>query len=133
MFSHVSLIVFTNIVIFSIYHQGKQHKGCVDLVFFDGASNVQNAGRILQARYPRITVGHGAEHAVSLFFSDVSTKIPELVVLSNFVKKLRNVFGSTRHIFTAMFNKYSKKHNKGINLLCVWGQEINRLPRTILY
>ena len=56
----------------------------MDLVFFDGASNVQNAGRILSARYPRITVGHGAEHVVSLFFSDVFNKIPEFEILSNF-------------------------------------------------
>jgi hypothetical protein len=40
----------------------------VDLVFFDGGSNVQNAGKILKAFNPSITVGHGAEHVVSLFF-----------------------------------------------------------------
>ena len=34
----------------------------------------------------------------------------------NFAKKLRNVFGSTRHKTTAMFNKYSKRHNNGIRL-----------------
>ena len=45
--------------------------GIVDLVFFDGASNVQNAGELLKVKFPRITVGHGAEHVVSLFFSDV--------------------------------------------------------------
>jgi hypothetical protein len=47
----------------------------VDLVFFDGASNVQNAGQLLRVRYPRITVGHGAEHVVSLFFKDVYEKV----------------------------------------------------------
>ncbi len=45
--------------------------GIVDLVLFDGASNVQNAGELLKVKFPRITVGHGAEHVVSLFFSDV--------------------------------------------------------------
>ena len=83
----MSLVAFTNIALVSIYHQGKQHKGCVDLVFFDGTSNVQNAGRILQARYPRITVGHGAEHVVSMFFSDVFTKIPKFVVFFLFCKE----------------------------------------------
>ena len=34
--------------------------GIVDLVFFDGASNVQNAGELLRVKYPCITVGHGA-------------------------------------------------------------------------
>ena len=85
-------------------------------MFFDGASNVQNAGRMLQARHPRITVGHGAEHVVSLFFSDVFTKMPEFEILANFAKKLRNIFGSTRHVTTAIFNKLSKKHNKGIRI-----------------
>jgi hypothetical protein len=52
--------------------------GIVDLVFFDGASNVQNAGKILRAYNPQIlTVGHhGAEHVVSLFFY-VYTKVSE--------------------------------------------------------
>ena len=44
-------------------------------MFFDGASNVKNAGELLQAKYPRITVGHGAEHVVSLFFKDVYEKV----------------------------------------------------------
>ena len=70
----------------------------------------------MQARYPRITVGHGAEHVTSLFFSDVFNKIPAFAVLANFSKKIRNVFGSTRHILTAIFNKHSKKHNKGIRV-----------------
>ena len=65
----------------------KRSPGIVDLVFFDGASNVQNAGQILQAFNPRITVGHGAEHVVSLFFSDVYNKVPQFKQLSEFCKK----------------------------------------------
>ena len=68
--------------------------GIVDLVLFDGASNVQNAGTILQAFNPRITVGHGAEHVVSLFFSDVYLKVQRFQKLSEFGKKVRNIFGS---------------------------------------
>jgi len=90
--------------------------GIVDLVFFDGASNVQNAGQILQAFNPRITVGHGAEHVVSLFFSDVYRKIPEFQKLSEFGKKLRNIFGSVRHIPKAIFETHSKQHNRGVYL-----------------
>ena len=44
----------------------KKSPGIVGLVFFYGASNVQNAGEILRIFNPRITVGHGAEHVVSL-------------------------------------------------------------------
>ena len=56
---------------------GKKSPGVIDLVFFDGASNVQNAGEILRAYNWQITVGHGAKHVVSLFLSDVYTKVPE--------------------------------------------------------
>jgi hypothetical protein len=40
----------------------------VDLLYFDGASNVQKAGRILEAYSPRATTLHGSEHVISLFF-----------------------------------------------------------------
>ena len=93
---------------------GKKSPGVIDLVFFDGASNVQNAGEILRAYNRRITVGHGAEHVVSLFFSDVYTKVPEFKRLSNFAKKVHNIFGSVRHSPSAMFKKYSRAHNKGV-------------------
>ena len=46
----------------------KKLRGIVDLVFFDGASNVQNAGEILRAYNPRITVGHGANMLCLCFF-----------------------------------------------------------------
>ena len=49
-------------------HGPNSLSGATDLVFFDGATNVQNAGKILAALHPRISVGHGAEHVVSLFF-----------------------------------------------------------------
>ena len=41
------------------------------LVLFDGASNVQKAVNILAVSYPQITVLHGAEHVLSLFFSNI--------------------------------------------------------------
>ena len=45
-----------------------------DIVTFDGASNVQLAGRLLKVHYPKFTVIRGVEHIVSLFFNDVSKK-----------------------------------------------------------
>ena len=93
----------------------KTYSGLVDLVFFDGASNVQNAGKILRAFNPRITVGHGAEHVVSLFFSDVYTKVRYFVILSVFAEKVRNIFGSVRHAPLAMFKKYTRVHNNGVH------------------
>ncbi len=69
----------------------KSLTGAVDLVFFDGATNVQNAGKILAALHPRISVGHGAEHVVLLFFSDVFRKYNEHALLSKFCKFCRNI------------------------------------------
>ncbi len=57
-------------------NQKTDHRGVVDLVLFDGASNVQNAGKLVSITYPHITVVHGAEHVVSLFFKDIFTEMP---------------------------------------------------------
>ena len=78
--------------------------GAVDLVYFDGASNVQKAGAC------------AAEHTTSLLFDNVYNKVQEFKELGDFAKKLRNVFGGTRHAPASMFKKYSKKHNRGISL-----------------
>jgi len=94
----------------------KSQEGTVDLVFFDGASNVQNAGEILRAFNPRITVGHGAEHVVSLFFSDVYTKVRDFKILAVFAERVRNIFGSVRHAPSAMFKKHTRQHNNGVHL-----------------
>ncbi len=47
-----------------------------DCFFFDSAANVQKAGAILCARYPRAMCFHGGEHVLSLFFSDLSKLKP---------------------------------------------------------
>jgi hypothetical protein len=91
-------------------------------------------------KYPCITVGHGAEHVVSLFFKDVyeqvsdmhayvvlfdtddsscmmfCCKVLEFRVVSEFAKKCQNIWGSVHHKPSAMFKKYSKQHNNGIPL-----------------
>ena len=92
----------------------QSHPGVVDLLLFDGASNVQNAGKHLAISNPRITVVHGTEHVVSLFFKDVFTKVPVFIHIAKFVKRCRNIFGSTRHGPHAIFKKYSKEFNNGI-------------------
>ena len=50
------------------------------LFWFDGASNVQKAGKILEAKFPRSYTLHGGEHVVALFFSDIA-KIFEIKVM----------------------------------------------------
>jgi hypothetical protein len=93
-----------------------RHTGIVDLVYFDGAKNVQNAGLILAAKHPHITAGHGAEHAVSLFFSNVFNCTKEYNALSKFYKVCRNIWGGVRHSPSAIFKENSRRHNGGINL-----------------
>ena len=90
------------------------HRGVVDLLLFNGASNVQKAAKLVSVEYPRITVIHGAEHVISLFFKDVFTKVEAFKLLSVFSNRCRNVFGSTRHGPHAIFKKHSMLHNKNI-------------------
>jgi hypothetical protein len=85
----------------------------LDCVFFDGAGDVQKAGRILAAINPRITVLHGAEHVVSLFCKDVAKLTPIKVVILKY-KFLYRVFGSgSMHRPYAVFSKCAKEFNKG--------------------
>ena len=85
----------------------------LDCVFFDGAGDVQKAGRILAAINPRITVLHGAEHVVSLFCKDVAQLTPIKIVILKY-KFLYRVFGSgSMHRPYAVFTKCAKEFNKG--------------------
>ena len=99
-----------------INFKGKSNAGIVDLVLFDGATNVQNSRKIMDMRYPWITVLHVIEYVGSLIFKDLYEKTPEFALLRNFTRQARNMFGSIRHLPTAMFGNYSKNHNKGINI-----------------
>ncbi len=97
-------------------HSQKKCTGIINLALYDGASNMQKAGELLRVKYPCITVGHGAEHVVSLFFADVYRKTLEFQVMSKFAKKCRNIWGSVCHKPSAMFKKYLREHNNGIPL-----------------
>jgi hypothetical protein len=55
-------------------NQKTHHREVVDLLLFDGASNVMNDGKLVSIIYPHIIIVHGAEHVVSLFFKDIFTK-----------------------------------------------------------
>ena len=90
-------------------------KGSVDLIIFDGASNVQGAGHILGACYPRSTTIKGGEHGCALFFNDVFSVVKEFRMLKAFNNSLCNVFGGrgTRHVAGQVFAKFSKAENGG--------------------
>jgi hypothetical protein len=86
----------------------------IDCVFFDGASNVQKAGRLLAAKYPRIHVQTCAAHSVSLFFSDVCKKLWQFRLMLMNYRRLFRLFGSgSMHSPYAMFCSQSKQFNNG--------------------
>jgi hypothetical protein len=84
-----------------------------DVFFFDGASNVQKAGQILMAKFPRTFCFHGGEHVVSLFFSSIA-KIRPIKLLILKTCRLYNVLGSgANHAIHAQFIAQSALANKG--------------------
>ena len=86
---------------------------CTDLIIFDGASNVQKAGSLLEAQFPHVSVIHGAEHVVSLFYSSVF-RIKEFDCFKRLNSSLYRYFGSgSNHSFYATFSKHSRDHNQG--------------------
>ena len=138
----------------STNESNKIQQGVVNLVLFDGASNVQKARRIMAIHHPRITVVHGAEHVTSLFFKDVYTNVSPVrcnssqtncaavlilfcqslfKALSNFGKWLQNVFRSCRHVPMAMLRKYSKAHNRGIFVGFIKSLGYRMAGNTLLY
>jgi hypothetical protein len=86
---------------------------CTDLVIFDGASNVQKAGALLEAKFPHLTVIHGAEHVISSFYHDIF-KLPQFEMLKNINRLIYRYFGSgSMHSPYAIFSKQTKDHNGG--------------------
>jgi hypothetical protein len=88
-------------------------KQFIDCVFFDGASNVQKAGVIMQVHYPRVVVLHGADHVVSLLFKDLSNikVVKHQIVRYRFIYR---VFGSgTMHSLYYIFQRHARAFNNG--------------------
>jgi len=107
-----------------------EYPNTVDYCTFDGAANVQKAGEVLQAHYPRIVCTHGAEHVISLFFQDCF-HTPVLQTLSKICKKAYAVFGSgSMHGPYAIFQKISKMHNVVPSGWYQNGWRSNRFPET---
>ena len=87
------------------------------LIMFDGASNVQLGGKRLKLHYPKLTVIHGVEHIVSLFFNYVS-KIPIVNKIISAHNMIYNIFGSgIYHKPHSIFKSKSQEfHNINIRL-----------------
>jgi hypothetical protein len=104
---------------------------CCDVIYFDGASNVQKAGCTLEVTYPRTVVLHGAEHVVSLFFNNMFT-LPVFQFFNKVARRLYGVFGNgSMHAPYAIFQKYSKKHIEGVSIGLVRAAS-TRMAGTIL-
>ena len=91
-----------------------------DIVMFDGALNVQLAGRLFKVCHPKLTVVRGVEHTVSLFFNYFSI-IPIVNQMISAHKIIYNIFGSgiyhkPHYIFKF---KYQEFHNRNIGLFSV--------------
>jgi hypothetical protein len=84
-----------------------------DVVFFDGASNVQLAGQILAEHFPRMTCLKGVEHCVALLFSDLAKidVVKDTILRQN---RMYLVFSSgIFHASHAIFRGQSKSFNNG--------------------
>lgn len=86
---------------------------CTDLIIFDGASNVQKAGALIEAQFPHVSVIHGAEHVISLFYQDIF-QLPQFKMLKNLNRLIYRCFGSgSMHSPYAIFSKHTRDHNGG--------------------
>ena len=92
-------------------------KKLIDMVAFDGAANVQKAGRALCEFYPRCTVIHGGEHVVSLVCGDIC-KLPVIYALINVNKALYRFF-MLHHMPHSMLAAESRKRNSGVAVMMI--------------
>lgn len=84
----------------------------VTALFFDGASNVQKAGRLAMLKYPRISSKHGTEHVMSLVMQDIfEMRVPQL--LRRIYSKLHLYFGGSHHDLHAVFTNFTEASNGG--------------------
>jgi hypothetical protein len=96
-----------------------EYPNCIDLVYFDRASNVQKAGTVLEAKDPGNVVLHCAEHVIALFFNSVF-KLNIIPAFSSITKRAYWIFGSgSMHLPYWIFQKYSKTHNNGRNICLI--------------
>ena len=82
------------VIDFETYERDWPNQKLSDIVMFDGSSNFKIMRRLLKVHYPTLTVMHGVEHTVSLFFNDVS-KIPIVYQKISNHKMIYNIFGSS--------------------------------------
>ena len=96
-----------------IVNEFDPNKCYFDLAMFDGAKNVQTAGKLMEQLNPRLTTIHGCEHVVSLFFQDLLNKT-KLTILLRIYWVIFNCLGSgSSHMPHALFKKHAQANNGG--------------------
>ena len=73
----------------ALMHQVDPGKTIFNQILFDGASNVQKAGLIMEQHFPQAVVNHGAEHVVALVV-DKLVSLPCFREYSKFSKVVRS-------------------------------------------
>ena len=84
----------------------------VVLFAFDGASNVQKAGQMLELWYPRSSTIHAGEHVGALMFKSWYSTI-ECDLLVTACKKIQGNFDGSKHTLGSLFKKHSKNFHEG--------------------
>jgi hypothetical protein len=74
----------------------KSLTGTVDLVFFDGATNVQNAGKILTVLHPRSVLGMARSMLFCYLFQMCSENVTNMPCFQNFVNPAATYGGRQR-------------------------------------
>ena len=84
---------------------------------FDGAYNVQLGGKLLKVYHPKLTVMHGVQHKVLLFFNGVY-KISIVRQIVSDHKVMYNIFGSViyHQTHSKFKSKYQEFQNRNIGL-----------------
>ena len=98
-----------------IIEMEKNAPKCTDLVIFDGASNVQKAGGLIEAKFPHMLVMHGADHVISHFYQDIfklrqfemlKTSIDSYTIVQS-VRYILRMSKHCEHIFEFIFEDTS--------------------------
>jgi hypothetical protein len=97
----------------------------VDLLLFDGASNVQKAGRLLSIKYPRITTRHGAEHVIALHLGDIAKSF-HVKLLIRVYRRVYHWFGGSVHLLYAVLQRTTAASNQysGVALAIILARDI---------
>ena len=85
-------------------------EGVVDYVSFDGASNVQKAGKQLSIWFPRITCTHGGEHVVNSVFAGIA-KLKHIALMIRTYRRFQHYACGPHHSLGASFAKISAESN----------------------